>query len=100
MCAGVSSSQATGRDGIPHGSRVVVVLPSIDLGNYRFLPPVAGPCRYPLRAREGVDGAEVGRSKQNTCKRGASATAAPKRLEPGTDSGVRFGPASRWRIYR
>ena len=47
MCAGVSSSQATGRDGIPHGSRVVVVVPSIDLGNYRFLPPVAGPAAIP-----------------------------------------------------
>ena len=47
VCAGVSSSQATGRDGIPLGSRVVVLVPSIDLGNYRFLPPVAGPAAIP-----------------------------------------------------
>ena len=47
VCAGVSSSQATGRNGMPHGSRVVVLVPSIDLGNYRFLPPAAGPAAVP-----------------------------------------------------
>jgi hypothetical protein len=40
--------------GIPRGSRDVVLVPLIDLGNYRFLPPAARPRRYPLRAREGV----------------------------------------------
>jgi hypothetical protein len=32
---------------MPHGSRVVVLVPSIDLGNYRFLPPAAGPAAIP-----------------------------------------------------
>ncbi len=32
---------------MPHGSCVVVLVPSIDLGNYRFLPPAAGPAAIP-----------------------------------------------------
>jgi hypothetical protein len=47
------SSQATGRTESRNGSRVLVVVTSIDLGNYRFLPPAAAPAAIPSVKRGG-----------------------------------------------
>jgi hypothetical protein len=47
------SSQATGRTESRNGSRILVVVTSIDLGNYRFLPPAAAPAAIPSVKRGG-----------------------------------------------
>ena len=88
VCAGVSSSQATGRDGIPHGSRVVVVVPSIDRGNYRFLPPVAGPAAIP---------SVLGRGSTVRVRHRALHSAGKRELLPGVQPESLSGAAGRAR---